>query len=326
VPPGPWRRAWLLAGALAVVFLGGYERWGRASGYVTRIADTPLLWTNVRRTVGTGSPDETVIIGSSRVLTAVDLDAYAAASGLPKPKQLALLGGSPLPFLEDLAADERFVGTVLCGVTPHRFYHPPETHPFLSNAFSGYSLFWQPFEERLASRTRAALVLRSPELLLDRFLRRLASPGNAKPIRSVGLRPDRSQDWSFAGALGDRRPEPPLSRYDVAPPTPEEFERLLARASYAARKIGSRGGRVVFVRMPSSGATYEIEQQLYPRTPYWDALLDRTGAVGVHFEDYPSLSGFELADGAHIDVQDKADFTRALRDAIEKAASARRAR
>lgn len=77
-------------------------------------------------------------------------------------------------------------------------------------------------------------------------------------------------------------------------------------------KIQGRGGRVVFIRMPSSGEVRRIEFLTWPREKYWDQFAASIAAPAIHFEDYPSLSGFNCPDGSHLDENSARQFTRNL--------------
>jgi hypothetical protein len=66
------------------------------------------------------------------------------------------------------------------------------------------------------------------------------------------------------------------------------------------------------VRLPSSGPYYEFEQQYFPRAQTWDVLLQRTGAPGIHFEDYRALQGYTQPEWSHLSAQDAKRFTAQL--------------
>lgn len=76
--------------------------------------------------------------------------------------------------------------------------------------------------------------------------------------------------------------------------------------------IQARGGRVVFVRFPVSGEFLEMEENLFPRTQYWDAFARQTQGLTIHFQDYEKLAGFVAPDGSHLDYRDAEKFSLAL--------------
>jgi hypothetical protein len=77
-------------------------------------------------------------------------------------------------------------------------------------------------------------------------------------------------------------------------------------------RIQSRGGRVVFVRLPSQGELWDLHSRRYPRERYWDLWAGKSDAAFVHFKDIPGMSAFDLPDLSHLDQRDAPIFTRLL--------------
>jgi hypothetical protein len=80
----------------------------------------------------------------------------------------------------------------------------------------------------------------------------------------------------------------------------------------ATDKIRARGGDVVFVRTPSSGLTWEKEQQFFPRDQYWDKILSITKCKGIYFMDYPETDHFICPEFSHLTPADAIPYTRHL--------------
>ena len=74
-----------------------------------------------RRRIDHGEGDTTVLIGASRMLFDMQLPVWEKLTG-ERPIQLAIEGTSPLPILEDLAADPNFTGRLLVDVAPDIFF------------------------------------------------------------------------------------------------------------------------------------------------------------------------------------------------------------
>jgi hypothetical protein len=104
------------------------------------------------------------------------------------------------------------------------------------------------------------------------------------------------------------------------------METYLERTRVAVDAIRKRGGRVVFIRCPSSDRLREMENQFSPRAGFWDRILAVSGAPGIHFEDYPELAGFRCPEWSHLTAEDAKTFSRnlmpILETALEKAGSA----
>jgi len=117
------------------------------------------------------------------------------------------------------------------------------------------------------------------------------------------------------------------SEHLSAPPppmmdTPEKAQKLIAeqiqRAVDAVAKLRARGVQVLFVRPPSTGPWLDLENKAFPRDKTWDVLLARTGAPGIHFEDYPEMQGMNLPEWSHLSAADAQRYTAALYRIIER--------
>ena len=74
-----------------------------------------------RQRIDAGEGNATVLVGASRVYYDIQLPVWERLDGR-RPIQLSFEGTSPLAYLEDLAADPKFVGRVLVGVEPDLFF------------------------------------------------------------------------------------------------------------------------------------------------------------------------------------------------------------
>jgi hypothetical protein len=80
----------------------------------------------------------------------------------------------------------------------------------------------------------------------------------------------------------------------------------------AVAAIQARGGRVIFLVMPTSGLVLAADSKRFPRAAYWDKLVSTTSAKTVHWQDHPELSGFTCPDGSHLDKRNISAFTNAF--------------
>ena len=323
-------RAWkpIFFGAL-VVFLaamGAWEAYWRSFGAVPSYSNSDAEWAQQRRRVGANT---TVLTGASRILFDVNLDVWEKTVG-ERPIQLALEGTSPMMVIEDLADDPTFTGRLLVGVAPDVF-------------FSGFAYRKSAFEyakkESPAQRVGNWLsrLLVEPyfayfdeDFALPTVVRRQNWP--ARPGKPSGLRvrkllvqpgADRnSQMWDKVASDPEYRA---LCRkiwaqdFDEMPPdmaTPElrqkTFDEQIDKAAAAVAKLRARGVAVVFVRAPSVDDYHAYEQKYFPRATTWDKLLAKTGAPGIHFEDYAQLQGYELPEWSHMSAPEARRFTAQL--------------
>ena len=347
VPSGNWSRSFLIAAVLTVIALGAWELYWRGQGYEPTLNDTRDLWAANRGRLKNADPNRTVIIGSSRILFDFDLGVYAEYFKTERPIQLAIPGGAPSPILEYLAEDESFRGIVLCGVVPG-LYFVPAGFPieWAEDAIRRYEN-WSP-SQRIGNflgiqlQKRLAF-LQQEDLPLNVLLKSLDLSNREKakmnlppefPPYFQRVEEDR-QSWMWEGCkfgspLAIRiqniwKPlfTPPPPPPGVSPEAAKEqymvaMEATLERTRRSVEKIQQRGGRVVFIRAPSTGWIRDIENETSPRPGFWDRILSVTGASGIHFEDHPELSGFDCPEWSHLTAEDATRFTTNLMPILDR--------
>ena len=323
-----------LAAAVALatfaLALGAWELHWRAFGATPAYVNSDGLWARERRRASAAPPGGTVFIGSSRTLSNVQLAVWERLDGR-RPIQLALEGTSPMPALEQLAADPAFVRQrLVVGVTPGLFFSgfayrgrvieraPRETpsqrggqwlsmrmvEPYFSFVDPDFALFRvlerQPWPQRAGAEWRP-----SPRKLFV---------GGAD--RNARLWAKVERDTAYRGLV--QRTWAQNFRPLAAMPAPAQRERLarraaqIDRAAAAVATLRARGVEVVFVRHPSAGPFLDYERATDPRAETWDVLLARTGARGIHCEDHPELQGYSLPEWSHMTGADADRYTAAL--------------
>jgi hypothetical protein len=335
IPAQPWRLIFLIALVLFALLMTGWELYWRSFGASPSYRNSDGQWAQQRRRIDTGEGNKTVLIGSSRVLFDVQLPVWEKLAG-ERPIQLAIEGTSSVPVLEDLAADPNFTGRLLVGVAPDLF--------FSGFAYRGNVL---PFyhKEGLTQRSGNWLSMHllepffafdDPDFALATVVRRQAWPLRSGMTPKLDVRKLRMSDADRNTHMWDKVETDPdyrtLARSIWAgrsggPPPPDMdtpaklhavIDTQIQRAADAVAKLRARGVQVVFVRPPSAGRYLAFENHLFPRAQTWDVLLKRTGAPGVHFEDYPELQGYNLPEWSHLASADARRFTAALYRIVER--------
>ncbi len=97
-----------------------------------------------------------------------------------------------------------------------------------------------------------------------------------------------------------------------------EWPSRLEEIEAAVRLIQARGGKVVFLRCPTSGAYRALKETHFPRRDYWDVFAARTSAYTLHFEDMPLVRDMECAEGTHLYVEDTWRFTAVLAEMLKE--------
>ncbi len=342
VPELPWRGLVIAVAVLTLVAAAAWELHARAVGYAPTLNDTPDLWAQQR---GKVEPDSLVIVGDSRPHFDLDLDELERGLG-QRPIQLALDGSCAFPILADVAADEKFHGTVICSVVPLMFFAPGG--PLLETSEKALKRYhtwtWAQrtshelgmlAEEHLACMKNDDLTLSALLTSLPIANRPNALVGPAFPPYFNSLDRERRARMVEAcakpGPLQERVKTGWLPLFTPPPPptyVPKEAflegvnKAISARfqdTASAVAKIRARGGKVVFVRFPNDGELRKHEDNLTPRVGPWDQLIKVTGAPGIYFQDYAELSNFSCPEWSHLSAPDSIEFTKRLLPHLKKA-------
>lgn len=331
--PATGRAAWLAL----VVFLLAMLAWEvyirEVQGIEPTYRNSPGLWAEQRRRIDRGEGDSWVIVGSSRSMTDIQLHEWEALTG-ERPIQLALEGSSPVPVMEQLAEDEDFTGTLLVGIAPGLFF---SGYTFRSDAIERYgsetpsqwlghkiSVLFEPWlafytfdwalptivarqDWPVRDGTRPTLEVRKIlDLERDRNTRLWTRLETDQEYAELA-----KKIWAQRGTVDDA--PPPIRERMLA-----KRDAQLERAVAAYEKLTARGIEVVFVTLPYEGFYARDEPAYAPREDWWDVLLARTGALGLHFEDHPEMQGYTLPEWSHMSGSEADRFTRVFVPLLER--------
>jgi hypothetical protein len=316
-----WGRVWLLSLLTAGIFFGGWEVFWRARGFQPTIQDDWGVWAKVRRKAVNQGKRAIILIGASRIQAGVHPDIFEEATGI-RPLVLAIDGSNPITVLENLSEDERITGTIICSFISMFLGEDSDDFGRAKRWIREYNeQRWSSrLETRLSILIESSFVFRYTGLLPDQLWENFLESRGPHPFYAP-MRPDRYRAMDFSLTDVDRIRRGRIKREKefqekAAPLSDERFMEKVARIDQMVQKIENRGGRVIFIRMPSTGVVRRIEEQTWPREKYWDVLVANTQANAIHFEDYPSLSKFECPDGSHLDVRDARIFTWSLAEIL----------
>ena len=328
IPVCRWSAIFSLALVLLIACTVGWETKMRSLGLSSGdLDDGTGHWAEERRKVDIDGDNAIVIIGSSRILFDTDLDRWEKITGA-RPVQLALPGTNARPFLEDLANDEDFSGLLVIGVTPTAYFR--EGTGLYSGALDYYAT--ETPSQRSGHRLYIALSGLFAFLDSDYTLFRLI---NRIPLARRGESDDPYDDvWKISVHHQDRqttmwrRIETDRFLRDHARSAWGDFEgepidqsmimKVVETTRRDVNRLRARGGDVVFVRPPSAGPIRENENLRAPRAEVWDTLIRGTGTIGIHFEDYPAMTGLQLPEWSHLSRDSALLFTDAYASIIKE--------
>ncbi len=330
VPRSVGRSMLLSVVGLSLILLVGMEIKARQDNYPVTFPFNSDMWVGQWFRLDDLSDDHTVIVGASRVRHGIIIDEWDKQTGT-RPLSLAWPGSPPVPVLEELADRESFNGLVVCGVAPlvvfandgppwmdwikqnieqsktrqwslsfhlsHSAHHylRPRIQSFNSQAYSPvsnlYFGFPIPNREGLLNPLMFRFIGTTDNELQDRYLKSFESDGALKQQIREQLKQFNLRQLHFGFA---------------------DFEQCIAQYHTAVKKIESRGGEVVFVRLPSDGWIAEFENTYYPREQCYDRLIEVTGCLGIHFQDYDSLKNLHCVEESHLSVSDGMTATQSI--------------
>ena len=322
------KKAGILTLVLVLTSIGSWEFYLRHNGNRISYDDGEPLWNDKREMVYEPIDKATVFIGASRNKYDIDIDTWQKITG-DHVIQLALEGDSPLPVLDELANDMRFKGKLIVDVTEGIFFSITENNIGEPKEFiSDYKKTTpaQRFSFKINHALESVFVFLDKNYFsLNSFIEKLNVPKRKGvitepfdyPMEAGRITFDR-QNIMMEKFLADTTLRNHviaiwdyyLNKNKEIPPTGRKLDSILTTIKYDCDKIKVRGGKILFVRTPSSGTYREREKKQYPREIYWDKLLAYTINPGIHFEDYPSIANLQCPENSHLGRPDAIIFTK----------------
>jgi hypothetical protein len=319
-------RSAIVAAILVVLAVIGWETYLRSTHLELSYDDGGPLWSHLRSQVYEPADKATVFIGSSRIKFDLDIDTWEKLTG-DHAIQLSCVGSSPTPLLSDLADDPKFKGKLIIDVTEGLFFSINPQNAKTPNEVIDY-------HKKNSPTRKASFALNTPLESAFVFLDKDHYSINARldalkipsrpgvfvfPVfpRDFGYTKFRRQDFMGPIFLADtfqqheqQRIWAFFGRMNRFPPvTGAPLDSIIQSVKKNVDKIKARGGKVLFVRTPSSGPYFEKEKMGFPRDKYWDRLLVETGCVGIHFKDFPEMDHYECPEFSHLSPEQAIDFT-----------------
>ena len=329
-------KAGILACILISATLVSWEWHLRQQGRGVAYDDGGSLWSDKRKQVYEPIDKATVFIGSSRIKFDLDIPTWQNTTG-DHVIQLANVGSSPLPMLNDLADDKDFKGKLVIDVTEFLFFNqtpfayktpvenltyykqetPAQKFSFIVNKALESKLQFLDKEEYSLN----ALLALSRVPNRENVYEFPDFPAGFTPVtfdRQSYMTDDLTKDpkqikqvtdvWELFGKMAASAP----------PITAAATDSIIGSVKAAVDKIKARGGQVIFVRTPSSGPFLAMERMAFPREKFWNKLLAATQCEGIHFEDYPAISNFQCPEFSHLSMSQARSYTQSLINILQE--------
>lgn len=326
------KQSLLISVTIALIGIILWELYWRSEGVYPTIDDNEALWAVQRNRVKKATNTDVLLIGSSRVLFDIQLNEWQEQTGV-RPIQLASVGSSPLPIFHDLVNNTTFKGTIVVGVTPGLFFSTtsPEAQPwkwpqskvdyYQKRTYAQISnhLLSLPLQKNLAflSDDKGVDGIKLKELVAKiKMGNRVPDP--MPPFHAFGeIAEDRNNvmkeitvtDTAYANSV--IKVWHFFMKKAASGPPPDKASTIKFFIS-DLKTFKARGGNVILVRCPSSGALRIGENMGLPRALFWDDLVKQAQVSSYHFEDYEQLKDLQCPEESHLSAKDARYFTTEL--------------
>jgi hypothetical protein len=315
-----WGQSWVLALVVAVLILGALEVFWRSNGHRPSIVDDQRLWAMERNKIGK-SQNEIALLGSSRMQT--DISTATLRQVAPNYSIINLSADSTCAnaTLSDLAGDSNFKGTVILETTSECIMFGDEhelSQQFYVDYFHKTYNLNVKLSRQIATFVQKSLTVVDPYLNLIKVAGDLIAKKKLRTPNYLNTYEDRTRAADYTKLDINQHKATRISKIDThyrqlsSRISTELLTEQLAGLDDAVKKIQNRGGKVVFVRFPVSDEHWEIDEQYFPRSMYWDTIIPKTGASVVHFKDIDEVNNMQCPDTSHLDVRDTKAFTTKL--------------
>jgi hypothetical protein len=297
---------------------GVVEAYWRSQGCRPTVQDSKDLWYFWRQSAYRADGKVIVFLGTSRIVADVSLDSVRKSLPDYRVVQLGLGGAeSCIGLLRDFADDSAFRGIVVCEL---------ETPLLDRTQWERHSDFrvYQPrslaahFDTIAAALIAGQLVAVSQRVTIKATILRILRGASKSPADSVRMGFSREVQWDFAKVrniedLRQATTKDYVGKYTAHKfPSWEALRSSVIEINVFVQRIRNRGGEVIFLRAPSSGQRWRLEERYHPRFGNWDHFAKLTIGLCIHFRDFESLPSLTCPDESHLSQDDSPRFTRML--------------
>ena len=339
------KKSFTISVVLALTLVLCWELYWRNQGFTATLDDGDDLWVIQREKVDELTYEDVILIGSSRAYFDLQLNPWEEIYGR-RPVQLSIEGSSPQYVFDDLVNNTDFSGFIVIGVTEGLFFStlypeaPPNEKPLNRIDYMDDRTYAQKLNHFLYNPLENIFAFISNdsgtdgtklESLLDKVKLGDRVPDPMLPFhkfsqvdktRNLRMTQRTVEDTAFAASI--QRVWMFFSSF--ARENKPEKDVTMGFFIQNLEKFKQRGGEVVLLRCPSTGKLREFELETFPRSEFWDPLVENSGVPAYYFEDHPELSGFDCPEWSHLSGEDADVFTDSfvrllMRDGILKRTS-----
>ncbi|WP_310430230.1 hypothetical protein [Chamaesiphon sp. VAR_48_metabat_135_sub] len=313
-----WSKIGILTPILLIAALGVNETLLKQAKHQPSVVSDADLFCDVYTRVRDLGSEDVVFLGASRMQAGLDLATFYDRYPNKKAVLLAQSGkGSSYPVFQNIVDKTNYRGIAIIDETEGTLSSQNNDQlPFVNHCYDSFSINRQ-LNRSMSTWLQSHFVFLNPQSSSLRLWGNLASQRKLPVPFYTKTLSDRQQLTDYAradpkalqtlhaGRLKD------IQNGAQEPSAP--FETWFAQTKHwqpLIEKFQQRGGKVIFVRMPVAEDRWKFERKIYPPDRYWQPWMNQFKLKSVHFANYPDLATFQLADTSHLDMRDKAAFTK----------------
>ncbi len=339
----PWSLAIIGSIFIVLVIILFFEYNLRSRHWTPTVSDSPELWAQERARASQLGKKALILIGGSRIQLGIDLNELEKLSG-KKPVQLAIDGANFYPVLKNIAEDPQILGDSILDLNENSI---PKLFA-IDKGSDWVAAYERQQQQPLYRRVDQQL----HNTLTSLMITKMEGAKPAKVINDLVFHPkqntgsylithsNRSRDADYSKVkMPDfyinrvirhsllNLPTETANSYqqvldiyaaeisNIPQADQQIFEKNLVELLLLINIIEKRGSKVIILRMPTSKLILAMDKQRCPIDLCWQKIITQHPA-SINSVLEPSLSGFYLPDGSHLDQKDKKQFTNSLYHAL----------
>ena len=316
-----WLKIWLLTPVLVLMGLSLNEIILRKGSHQPSIVSDADLFCNMYSQVKNLGKNDVILLGASRMQADFDLNVFQQSFPNSKAILLAQSGkGTSYPVFKDIVENTNFQGSIIIDETEQTLAEQKnyDQKDFIHHCDTNFS-FNRQLNHRISAWLQNELVFLNPQSSSLRLWgnlltkRKLPVPFYTKTLFSREQLIDyKLADQKSLKTLHDSRLNGIKSLTKQPFLSPDKWLQETNHWVNLVDKFQTKGGRIIFVRLPISEERWKLEREITPPDQYWKVFVNKLKVASIYFSDYLDLSSFDLPDTSHLDMRDKAVFTRFL--------------
>lgn len=326
MPKGVGLKTLCLMLFLFLTVLAAIECFWRSQGHKSNMSDTVLMWAAEREKIN-DDKGMVVLIGASRIQLGFDTNYFRQEYQDRPLVNLAIDGTPPMAVLRDLAENSNFRGTIILSAKSEWFtndnWNRAQGHVKRYHTDYRYS-FDRRIDTQIDKWMQGNLVSLQQNLNLKNTVQQLMVHQSLPKPFYIQTLPDRSKkaDYQLMDDIEGHRQKRVEKLRNVEKKVPVaslgQWKMDVESVMQWAYMIQDRGGRIIFVRFPTSGEHWNIDERRYPKARYWNQFARMKDVEAYHFRDIKGMNRdeFDLPDTSHLDQKDRRAFTKILLDEL----------